>query len=200
MIRATARRWCTVSFLTVLGFALPASGVSAAPTTVCTNETYVADVTPVLPADGIAVDTGLIVPVRTGTTLTVTSLSAEALDQNGFATDVPVAIGGVTAVLGAVVPGGRVTITNPTTVPLTSAGLILRVDRCGEIASAPAVPGQQARPSTLPATGDSATRRLALGSLMIAVGAGLVVTARARATADDLEPGWRRAARRRARG
>ncbi|MFZ4810259.1 MAG: hypothetical protein ACOYL9_02840 [Ilumatobacteraceae bacterium] len=200
MIRATARRWCTVSFLILLGFALPAPGVSAAPTTVCTSETYVSDVTPVLPADGIAVDTGLIVPVRTGTTLTVTSLSAEALDQSGFATVVPVAIGGVTAVLGAVVPGGRVTITNPTTVPLTSAGLILRVDRCGEIASAPAVPGQQARPTTLPATGDSATRRLALGSLMIAVGAGLVVTARARATADDLEPGWRRAARRRARG
>jgi hypothetical protein len=121
------------------------------------------------------VDTGVAVPVVTGTTLTVVGVSADGLDDAGRATALDVTVGGVAARPGASVAGGGISISTTSAIALRVSGATVVVSRCAEVAVLPPV----SRP--LPATGVSEHLHLALGASMVGAGALMVTAGRRRA-------------------
>ena len=90
--------------------------------------------------------TGVHVPSQLGTTLVSVGVSADGLDATNHAVALPVTVGGVAAGNGSAIDaGGEIVVHGPiggsTAGPLTVTGATVVVDRCAEVASAPADPG-----------------------------------------------------------
>lgn len=152
-------------------------------------------------------DTGIDVPVSNGATQTVVGVSADGLDAAGFATALPVNVGGMRATPGAAIAGGRVIVSAVSDGSGESVGVFrvvgvtVVVRRCAVVASdASPVPisvtvtsASSALPSaphagvdtsvfTLPATGAAEWRQTLIGASMVAAGAALMGFGRRRPT------------------
>lgn len=125
---------------------------------------------------GASVDTGVVVPVVAGTTLTVVGVSADGLAADGRATALDVTVGGVAATPGAAVAGGGIVVSTTSSVALRVSGSTVVVSRCTEVAVLPPV----TRP--LPATGVGEQLHLVLGASMVGGGALMVTAGRRRRT------------------
>lgn len=151
----------------------------------CVAETHLASGPVVLGGAVASFDTGLVVPVSSGTTLRVTGVSADGLDPSGHAWALTVTIGGVVAAPGASVPGGSIVVLAEPSTPVELPGVTVVLDRCTGVASAPLVgPGAPSAPPTgeLPRTGGSAAIGGSwLGLVAIGAGSAMVVAGRRRA-------------------
>ena len=144
----------------------------------CADESYIwTGAATVGGPSAATVDTGVAVPVVTGTTLTVVGVSADGLDDAGRATALDVTVGGATATPGASVAGGGISISTTSAVALRVSGATVVVSRCAEVAVLPPV----SRP--LPATGVSEHLHLVLGASMVGAGALMVTAGRRRRAA-----------------
>ena len=154
-------------------------------------------------------DTGIEVPVSNGATLTVLGVSADGLDAAGFATALPVHVGGMRAKRGVAIAGGRVVVSamgdgsGESIGVFRVAGVTVVVRRCAVGASgASPIPlpnavmvtsASLALPSaahagidtsafTLPTTGAAEWRETVIGASLVAVGAALMGFGRRRPT------------------
>jgi hypothetical protein len=176
------KRAMALAALALPAVALTAAGpgvAAASPTagTSCTTESWVWAGPATLDASTAELDTGVIVPVVVGTTLTVVGVSADGLDATGHARVMPVAVGGVGAVAGSQVPGGRLVVLGDGA-PATVSGVTVVLDRCAEVQSAAPEP---VAPPRLPSTGwRGEAPATALGAAAIGVGSAMVLAGRRR--------------------
>lgn len=156
-------------------------------------------------------DTGVdVVPAAAGETLTIVGVSADGLDPDDVAHVVPVLVGGVAAVPGAMVAGGDVIVSTDGTEVLRVAGVTVVVSRCAEvaqvaqvasaaeaaeIAETPRTTGSTSASGTptaeeaaavvasLPVTGGDSWATTLLGAALVGAGLGLISFARRRPVA-----------------
>lgn len=148
----------------------------------CGDETYLwTGAASVGGPSGSTVDTGVVVPVVIGTTMTVVGVSADGLAPDGRATALDVTVGGVAANPGASVVGGAIVLSTGSPTLLRVSGATVVVSRCAEVAVLPQPPPSPVQ-RPLPATGLAEHLHLALGSSMVGFGALLVATGRRRRT------------------
>jgi len=188
------------------------AGVDGA-TVTCAQETWMWTGSGAVTAATDVIATGVNVPAQLGTTIVAIGVSADGLDATNHAVALPVSVGGVTAANGvALDAGGEIVVHGPaagsSTGPLTVTGATVVVNRCAEVASAPADPAVTSTtvvvtdagelPSgasgsggaTLPATGSRAV--VEIGLLAVAV-LSIGLALRWTATAGGRVPGSRRA-------
>lgn len=157
------------------------AGAAPVPAVTCASEEWVWAGTASLEATAAEFDTGLIVPVVIGTTLTVTGVSADGLDSTGHARPMTVLVGGTAATSGATVPGGRVVVAGDgRAAQLTGVTVVL--DRCAEVQSAAPDESGAGAPD-LPNTGARPDATSLVGVAAIAVGTALIVAGRRRPAA-----------------
>lgn len=180
----SSRRWLPVLAVAVavagsVVVVFPGSaGASGPPARSCADETHIwTGAATVGGPNGATVDTGVAVPVGTGTTLTVVGVSADGLDADGRATALGVTVGGVAATPGASVAGGGISLATTSEIALRVSGATVVVSRCAEVAVLPSV----SRP--LPATGVSEYLHLAFGASMVGAGVLMVTAGRRRRAA-----------------
>lgn len=174
------RRWVPV--LAVAGSVVAvfpgSAGASDPPARSCAAESHIwTGAATVGGPNAATVDTGVAVPVVTGTTLTVVGVSADGLDGDGRATALDVTVGGVAATPGAAVAGGGISLAATSASALRVSGATVVVSRCAEVAVLPSV----SRP--LPATGVSEYLHLAFGASMVGAGVLMVTAGRRRRAA-----------------
>jgi LPXTG-motif cell wall-anchored protein len=174
------RRWLAAMAIvvTVVGWTGDASAAWAAAGSSCADESYLWTGAATLGGAGAtSVDTGVVVPVVVGTTVTVVGVSADGLAPDGRATALDVTVGGTAATPGATVVGGAVVISTTSPSALRVSGATVVVSRCAEVEVLTPVQ----RP--LPATGVSEQVHLMIGGSMVGVGALMVTTGRRRRSA-----------------
>jgi hypothetical protein len=158
------------------------ASAAVVPATTCTSEDWIWSGTVALDASTAEFDTGLIVPVTIGATLTVTGVSADGLDATGRARSMTVAVGGTVATPGSMVPGGRVVVVGDGA-PAQLTGVTVVLDRCAEVQSAAPEPPATGTPG-LPGTGARAEVATTLvGAVAIAAGTAMIVAGRRRPAA-----------------
>ncbi|MCU1360442.1 MAG: hypothetical protein JWN99_1731 [Ilumatobacteraceae bacterium] len=188
--RAMVLTALALSTSAMLGDATTAAAAPATPATgtSCTPEQWSWTGATTLDAATPAFDTGVIVPVQLGTDLIVVGVSADGLTSTGAARAMPVTVGGVAAVAGATVPGGRVVVMGDGSAAEVR-NVTVQINRCAQVQSAaPADPAPApvagASGTPLPHTG--ATGELSgslIGAAAIALGTALMVLGKRRATA-----------------
>jgi hypothetical protein len=167
--------------LPIVSAPLPALAAAAGTGATCTSEDWVWAGTASLDASTAEFDTGLIVPVTIGATLTVTGVSADGLDSTGHARALTVLVGGTPATPGSPVPGGRVVVAGDGA-PAQLTGVTVVLDRCADVQSA--APEQPAAAPDLPGTGARSEVTTSLvGVAAIAAGTAMIVVGRRRPVA-----------------
>jgi len=184
-----ATAWCAVGWCST-------SASAAEQAEVCARETLLWTGTASLGAAAPSVDTGLdVAPPAPGGWLRTVGVSADGLAADGTASAVAVVIGGTEARPGTNLPGGPVQLRYGGAADVSVSGATVVIDRCAAVASGlPKLP-------ELPRTGWSAVLVAEVATASTAIGAVAVRLGRARpATAGGRVPGWRRGARKHARG